>query len=314
LAALNVPPDFEAPDDQVDFVHRRDGGVDIYFVRNRTAKAVDVRARFRVHDRAPELWDSVEGTVAAQLAYAVEGERTAVPLHLAPYGSAFVVFAGAVGAHVTEVVRDGGVVSTAVTGSLEGAVSLPNAAPGSYVLKVSDGRELSVEVRAAVKADLPAAQWTVAFQAGRGGPNAARPLASFTDWSTSNDAGVRYFSGTATYRTTVEKLSGGGRTFLVLTDLHEICTVRINGKAAGTIWARPYRLDVTDSLRSGNNEVELEVTNLWPNRIIGDAQPGVTRTYTKTNIRKYRADSPLLPSGLIGPVTLETVPAATIRH
>jgi hypothetical protein len=97
------------------------------------------------------------------------------------------------------------------------------------------------------------------------------------------------------------------RVFLSLTDVREICTVRINGKSVGTVWAMPYRLDITDSLAAGRNSVDLDVTNLWPNRIIGDAQPSATRTYTKTNIRKYNADSPLLPSGLIGPVAIETI-------
>jgi len=87
----------------------------------------------------------------------------------------------------------------------------------------------------------------------------------------------------------------------------------VNGKNAGTIWAMPYRLDITASLSAGRNTLELDVTNLWPNRIIGDAQPSATRTYTKTNIRKYTASSPLLPSGLIGPVTLETVRESKLR-
>jgi hypothetical protein len=155
---------------------------------------------------------------------------------------------------------------------------------------------------------LPASQWTIAFQPGRGAPTGTMPLPSFQSWAESPDAGIRYFSGTATYKTQIEaKHAAGERVFLTLTDLHEVCTVRINGKAAGTIWAMPYRLDITDSLADGRNTLELDVTNLWPNRLIGDSQPGVTRTYTHTNIRKYTADSPLLPSGLIGPVALETV-------
>jgi hypothetical protein len=73
----------------------------------------------------------------------------------------------------------------------------------------------------------------------------------------------------------------------------------------------PYRLDITLGLREGSNTLELEVTNLWPNRIIGDAQPSATVKYTRTNIRKYTATSPLLPSGLVGSVAIETIP---IQH
>ena len=65
-------------------------------------------------------------------------------------------------------------------------------------------------------------------------------------------------------------------------------------------------------VKSGENTIELEVTNLWPNHLIGDAQPSAGQTYTRTNIRKYSQDSPLLPSGIVGPVTLETVPEAIV--
>jgi len=105
----------------------------------------------------------------------------------------------------------------------------------------------------------------------------------------------------------------GRRALLSLKELHEICTVRVNGEDAGTIWAMPYRLDITDKLKPGRNTIEVEVTNLWPNRLIGDAQPGVTQTYTRTNIRKYTAGSPLLPSGLIGPVSLVMVGGTTMK-
>jgi hypothetical protein len=120
---------------------------------------------------------------------------------------------------------------------------------------------------------------------------------------------VKYFSGTATYRTSIDiQQIAGQRSILSLADLHEICTVRINGKSVGTLWAMPYRLDITGDLHDGRNTLELEVTNLWPNRIIGDAQPSAVEKYTHTNIRKYTAASPLLPSGLIGSVEIETIP------
>jgi hypothetical protein len=148
-------------------------------------------------------------------------------------------------------------------------------------------------------------KWTVSFEPGRGAP-ASTTMTELTDWSKSADPGIRYFSGTATYRNefSLAGVPAAGMT-VSLSDLHEIATVRVNGKAAGTIWALPYRLAVPASLlHPGSNTIELEVTNLWPNRIIGDLQPGVTVPITHTNIRKYTAQSPLLASGLIGPVTL----------
>lgn len=312
LATLHLSPDLEGFDHELDYIHRREGEIDIYFIRNRTAKAIDVRPSFRIDNRIPELWNPLDGTVTPQLAYTEAGGRTAVPLHLAPYGSTFVLFAKTAALHITEILKAGTLVSTPVSGNLKTALSLPDATPGTYTLKLSDGGEMTAEVQPTVRTDLAPSQWTLAFQPNRGAPATPQPLTAFQDWSLSTDAGVRFFSGTATYRTTIQQpYTTSGRTILSLTDLHEICTVRINGKLAGTLWARPYRIDISNSLTPGSNQIELEVTNLWPNRIIGDAQPGETRTYTQTNIRKYRANSPLLPSGLIGPVTLESEPAVT---
>jgi hypothetical protein len=273
LAALHIGPDFEDNSGKLDYVHRADGTRDIYFIRNGTSEAVDTDVQFRVAGKMAEIWDPVTGDVATQVSSDEGDGRTGMALHLDPFGSAFVVFSRRA-AHALSVTR--------------------------------------TTTHAVSTADLPAGQWTIAFQPGWGAPSGTQPLKGFKSWSESPKPGIRYFSGTATYRTTVNvKRAAGQRVFLKLSELHEICTVRVNGKDAGTIWAMPYRLDITNALHDGANTLELEVTNLWPNRIIGDAQPAAPRTYTKTNIRKYTADSPLLPSGLVGPVTLETVGGPT---
>jgi len=187
------------------------------------------------------------------------------------------------------------------------AITLDLAPFGSVFVVFTDRTpRLKTAVKPAASAEVPLAlPWSVAFEPGRGAP-AAATMTELTDWSLSGDPGIRYFSGTAAYRShfQLQLLPEAGLT-LSLTELHEIATVKVNGKAAGTIWALPYRLHLpTELLHAGDNEIELDVTNLWPNRIIGDLQPGVTQPVTRTNIRKYTAASPLLPSGLIGPVTL----------
>jgi hypothetical protein len=235
------------------------------------------------------------------------GGRTTVPLHLGPFGSVFVVFARPESVHATGVLKDGHEIASAVvSGDERTGFALELAEAGTYRVPLSDGRVLTAQIAAPKSQDLPAAGWTLEFQADRGAPAGPQPLNRFQSWSESADPGVRYFSGTATYRTDVDiKPAANQHVFLTLSGLHEICTVRVNGKNAGTLWAMPYRLDITGSLLPGRNALELEVTNLWPNRIIGDAQPSATHTYTRTNIRKYTVDSPLLPSGLVGPVSLE---------
>lgn len=308
MHALKLPADFEDTTGQLDYVHRADSVRDIYFVRNASAQAVDTVAHFRVADRIPEIWDPVTGSTAAQMYFDREGGQTRMPLHLDPYGSTFVVFERKAGLHITQILKDGTAVeSVQVWGDASGEFVLEHAEPGFYSIKLSDGRQLAKIVPTVRSADLPANQWSIAFQEDRGAPAGVQKLRAFQSWTESPDARVRYFSGTAIYRTRfIAKRVQSERVFLKLTDMREICAVRVNGKSSGTIWAMPYRLDITDSLANGNNTIELEVTNLWPNRIIGDAQPGISHTYTKTNIRKYVEDSPLLPSGLIGPVVLET--------
>jgi alpha-L-rhamnosidase len=281
LRALNMVPDFDDPSSQLDYIHRADATRDIYFVRNTTARQVDSVAAFRIGDHKPELWDPLDGTIEQPKQYQSANGVTRVRLRLAAFGSIFVVFTRSSAAHPSD---------------LTNSEVEPAASPA--------------EVH-----NLPAAQWTIAFQPGRGAPDGAQALPDFQSWTASSDPGVRYFSGTATYRTTVDiDRTKGQRISLNLTGLHEICTVRVNGKEAGTIWAMPYRLDISNALIPGRNSIELDVTNLWPNRIIGDAQPAVHQTYTRTNIRKYTAASPLLPSGLVGGVFLETTPPADLRH
>jgi hypothetical protein len=147
--------------------------------------------------------------------------------------------------------------------------------------------------------------WTVRFQEGRGAPQGAtfNKLASWTD---NADAGIKYFSGTATYENSFVLPVVGKETAYVL-DLGEVknlAEVLVNGKNMGIVWKKPFRLSITDALKPGTNTVQVKVTNLWVNRLVGDAQPGVTNKITFTTIPFYRANAPLLPSGLMGPVRM----------
>jgi hypothetical protein len=146
--------------------------------------------------------------------------------------------------------------------------------------------------------------WKLTFQEGRGAPAQAtfNALASLTDHA---DPGIKYFSGTATYENTITLPAVGKNPYILdLGDVKNIAEVTVNGKSMGTVWKKPFRIDITGALKSGNNTVSIKVTNLWVNRLIGDAQPGVTSKITFTTMPFYKADSPLLSSGLLGPVRL----------
>lgn len=152
--------------------------------------------------------------------------------------------------------------------------------------------------------------WSLAFQSNRGG-HAAPVVTELGSWTASSDDRIRYFSGAATYTRTLaitpEQLRPGQRRVLDLGDVRELADVAINGRAVATLWKPPFRLDVTDALHAGRNTIAVTVTNLWVNRLIGDghhAGPSVTTTTGQT----YRADAPLRPSGLLGPVTLRSAP------
>jgi hypothetical protein len=148
--------------------------------------------------------------------------------------------------------------------------------------------------------------WDVIFPPGLGAPAHAR-FDRLHSWTESTDSGVRYFSGTAAYYKTVtisrECLKDGSRVQLDLGGVKNVAEVLVNGRSVGVLWKAPFRLDITDALEAGESRIEIKVTNLWPNRLIGDKQPGV-RQIAFSTFDPFKAESPLLPSGLLGPVIL----------
>ncbi|MVM33766.1 glycoside hydrolase [Spirosoma sp. HMF4905] len=154
--------------------------------------------------------------------------------------------------------------------------------------------------------------WAVHFQEGRGAPQQAT-MTKLTSLSENADPGIKYFSGTAIYDNTFDlpTVTKNASYLLDLGDVKNIAEVIVNGKNVGTAWKSPFRLDITEALKPGRNTVQVKVTNLWANRLIGDAQPGVTSKITYTTLPFYRADAPLLPSGLLGPVRVLAVTPTT---
>ena len=138
----------------------------------------------------------------------------------------------------------------------------------------------------------------------------ARPTRSrwtrSTSWSDNADPGVKYFSGTATYTKTVDAPAGwfapGAQLWLDLGDVKNLAEVSVNGKPLGIVWKRAVPRRRHRRAEAGANTLEVKVTNLWVNRMIGDRQPNAPKQYTFTRPVFYKADSPLLSSGLLGPV------------
>jgi hypothetical protein len=118
---------------------------------------------------------------------------------------------------------------------------------------------------------------------------------------------VKYFSGIGTYTKTVQAsldwFGKRARLWIDLGDVKNLAEVTVNAKELGQAWHAPYRVDATSALKPGLNEITIKVVNAWVNRLIGDEQAGATKI-TFADVKPYKANSPLLPSGLIGPVTV----------
>jgi hypothetical protein len=164
---------------------------------------------------------------------------------------------------------------------------------------------LSLSSPAWVAAQTISGPWTVSFEPGRGAPPSLR-LDRLAPLSEQRDAGVKYFSGVATFETRFRVSREESRNRSMMLDLGkvgDVAEVLVNGKTAGSAWKAPYRVNVGGLLRPGTNRLTVRVANLWVNRLIGDQQPGAAKV-AYTVIPTYTAEAPLRPSGLIGPVTL----------
>lgn len=274
LAAAGVDADFtfqsDAPGAELDYFHRRSTVGDVYFVTNGGDQWATASASFRVSGRQPELWDPVTGRKSDATAFEQANGRTVVPLALPPGGSMFVVF------------------RRTIAGDAHG----PNVANNP-----------SLTCLASVSGP-----WQVTFDARWGGPDQPVEFAELTDWTERPAETIKYYSGTAEYRTTFElpadfdSTGKAKRRFLDLGRVENVADVTINEQSLGVAWTEPFRVEATGVLKPGRNTVVIRVANLWPNRLIGDRRLQREQRLTATNITKFTAESQLLPSGLLGPV------------
>ncbi len=273
LNSLSITQDFSyakpasstSSDTEVLFVHRKLDDGDVFYVDNRKSHRENIQAEFRVVGRAAELWHADTGMMETT-SYRIANGRTSIPLTLEPYEAVFVVF---------------------------------RRPTQSSLLAIPPARE---ETLAPIYGP-----WNVLFEAGRGAPPSTE-LPALVSLSENADPGIRYFSGHATYTKTINASAtwfhSGASLLLDLGDVANLAEVKVNGHALGIVWKPPYRIDVSRILVPGPNTVEIRVANLWVNRLIGDAQPGSTSKYTFTAHNPYKKSSPLVPSGLLGPVLI----------
>jgi hypothetical protein len=268
--SIEAIPDFRTdPADSVIFIHRELKDGSIYFVSNQKNNCVKLNPEFRISGKIPELWDATTGSVRDLTDYQQTAKSTIVPLQLAPYESAFVVF------------RKQGRTK---------ADSRPNYPELVRILDITG-------------------KWLVNFDTDRGGPSKPVVFEQLGDWTQHKEDSIKYYSGAAYYHQSFElsKVKNGERVLLNLGNDIAIAKVKINGMGIGGLWTAPYKIDITRALKTGKNELEIKVVNNWINRLIGDHKLPEHKRLTWTYYNWYNPDVRLQPSGLKGPVRLEIV-------
>jgi hypothetical protein len=179
--------------------------------------------------------------------------------------------------------------------------------PGHYELKAADGKSAAVEVKG-----IPTMQitgpWELSFPPNWGAPDRLT-LDKLMSWTEHNDSGVKYYSGTATYRKKIqvppELLGKNRRLCLDLGNVRVMAQVKLNGEDLGILWNPPFRVDITAAVSPGENELEIVVANVWANRLIGDMLLPAEKRFTQGG-GKLEQNAPLAESGLLGPVRIVT--------
>ncbi len=312
LLSEGLLPDCTGPSE---YTHRRTEDLDVYFLAGKG----DAEYTFRIQGKEPELWDPKTGTIRDAICYRTTDDgRTIVPLSLPDSGSVFVVFRRpAQAAHFVSM--SGPEVGLELAGRTAAGARIRLWRPGSYVFQTpSDKHEVTVVAEALPEAQILAGPWDVRFAAGWGAPESV-VFPKLIAWDQHADAGIKHFSGTATYRQKFPLNAGQAQQLvrLQLGDVKYVARVRVNGQDLGVVWTNPWAVDLSGIVKEGDNELEIDVTNLWVNRLIGDAALPMEQRFTKTNIylqtgdrtvkpyQGYGSKDPLVTSGLLGPVRLE---------
>jgi hypothetical protein len=329
----------------LEFIHKQsaDGEVDVYYVINKWARHgiddldyryiptlpdrfVNVTGSFRIDGgRVVERWDPVRGTITPVNVAEVKDGCHHLPVSLEPEGGAFYVFRKAVPEkRVTRITRDGvslneGNTPLEVGASgvfvRDGALEIMEA--GRYDILFSDGKTARIDQTdddAPVRIEGP---WKIDFlEKPQLGEPFSATCGTLESWTDSANRTEKYFSGTARHTRTFPldaALAPERRAYLNLGFVGDVATVRVNGRDVGTLWKPPYLADVTGFLKPGDNRLEVDVTNQWVNRLIGDWQLPPSERKTSTNLMESKysqrlkrpdADLYLRASGLIGPVEL----------
>ena len=269
LNILQLPADVAQLPEPVLYTHRSTGEGEIYFLSNQSDQAISLSPAFRITGKQPEWWDAVTGETRELKQFTQQAVHTVVPLTLAPYQSGFVLFQKKAAAPANNTVNF----------------------PEAVTLMQLQG------------------PWTVSFDAARRGPAQPVVFDQLTDWSRHTNEQIRSYSGNAVYEITfkADEPPAGSTVYLDLGAVGVMADVSLNGVALGNVWTAPYRVNVKDALKKGDNKLTVTVVNTWVNRLIGDSKLPVAERKTWSNVNPYTPKSDYQPAGLTGPVKLTAV-------
>ncbi len=253
---------------QMAWTHRKSDSTDIYFIANQKDEARSIMVSLRASGKTPEIWDAVSGNIVKNTEWKQENGRLVLPLQLPESGSLFIVL------------------RSKTTATANSGKNWAEPTP----LMVLDGK------------------WQVAFNESQDGPKEPVTFDRLSDWSQSKDKQIQHYSGTARYTQTFTWLTPSEtpkRAWLDLGRVANLAEVTLNGQPCGVAWTTPYRVDITTALKEGANELVIEVTNTWANRLIGDyALPEAQRKLWTLAPEYLLKTIPLQEAGLMGEVRI----------
>ncbi|MBI9070232.1 MAG: hypothetical protein JEY94_01455 [Melioribacteraceae bacterium] len=322
LLELGIKPDIQIandnPEDIIDFIHRQTKSEDIYFIRNKTNIPQTYNLTLRTDIGAPALWNPDDASKTEVQVFIQEKGFTNLPLKLDAFGSTFIVFEkGKVTNHIVEVIKDNEKIFPSGTNKFP-LTFLQSAGVfnefGKYKTKFSNGKSKEFVVGENEVLSL-SGQWELRFPFGWGTPTRT-VMDSLISWIDSEDEGIKYFSGIAEYHKSFDfnKIESGENYFLNLGEVSKVSRVYLNGHDLGIKWFAPYKYKVTEFIKSGNNNLIIEVANVMSNQMTGDSKRVGRDKRTHSNITRgpnawmtpYK-DLELIKSGLLGPVRIISV-------
>ncbi|GLB49625.1 glycosyl hydrolase [Neptunitalea lumnitzerae] len=272
LTEIDILPDVLFPDlernevSQFAWNHKETKTEEIYFISNQKEEEKETRMSFRVAGKKPYIYDPVSGESREVSSWIIDKNRTIIPLTFDKNQSVFIIF--------------------------KEETDLKSYDKGN---KKADFTQVEVLDE----------HWEIHFNADFHGPKNPIQINNLFDWSTSSNDSIKYYSGTAIYTKTFLLNGETSNVWLNLGDIANIATVKVNGIDCGTLWTFPYRIDISKAIQKGENTLEIEVTNTWANRLIGDELLPKEQRLTWTTAPFRLQNRLLLKAGLLGPIILE---------